>query len=385
MGAQGFIAGKIRFKGRLSAVAVAVSFLVIIIAVSVAAGFRREIRAGVSSLSGDILMTRPEADFFGEDKPFADTLSYMEELLDIPGVSGITPVIFRAGIARSGGNIQGIMLKGVPGCDSTLHATVPRRLADALDLGTGDKFLTYFIGEKVKARQFTVARIEDSVLDAEGTIMVKVPLEDLQRLNGWQEHEVSALQIMMDEDARERDDVRMAAFNASVISADRAREDEAILKAVAGADRYGQLFDWLDLIDTNVTAILVLMIIVAGFNMVSGLLILLLRNVGTIGMLKAIGMSDKGIAGVFLRVAARLACLGMLAGNALALLLCAVQDKTHLITLNPENYFVSFVPVSVNLPHILLADAIALAAILLIMLIPSTFISKVDPAETAGR
>ena len=385
MGAGGLIASGIRFKGRLASVAVAVSFLIIIIAVCVAAGFRSEIRAGVSDMAGDILMSRPDADFFGEEKPFTDTLSYMDRLLDIPGVSCITPVIFRAGIARSGGNIQGIMFKGVPGLDSTLHATVPGTLADALDLKVGDRMLTWFVGEKVKARQFVVSRIQESVLDAEGTMIVKVPLEDLQRLNEWQEHEVSALQIMMDEDSRERAGLDEAARFASIVSSAYASEDEAVLKAVPSTVRYNQLFDWLDLIDANVTAILILMIVVAGFNMISGLLILLLRNIGTIGMLKTMGMTDKGIRGVFLRVAARLVFFGMLAGNAVALALCAVQDCTHLITLNPENYFVSFVPVSINIPHILIADVLAFAAILVTMLIPSTFIAKVDPAQTVGK
>lgn len=154
------------------------------------------------------------------------------------------------------------------------------------------------------------------------------------------------------------------------------------LAATAVTDSYSQLFDWLDLIDYNVYAILVLMTVVAGFNMISGLLILLFRNISTIGTLKSLGMTDRSIAGVFLRVSARLAGIGMLAGNAAALLFCLLQGSTKIIRLNPENYFVSFVPVDVNLPMILLADAAAFAVIMLLLLIPSLFISKVDPSVT---
>ena len=132
----------------------------------------------------------------------------------------------------------------------------------------------------------------------------------------------------------------------------------------------------------NVLAILVLMIIVAGFNMISGLLILLFRSTSTIGTLKSMGMTDKGIASVFLRLSARHTLLGMLLGNAAALLFCLVQGTTHLIRLNPANYFVPFVPVSVNVPMIILADAIAFGVIMLLLLIPTLFISKVDPART---
>ena len=154
------------------------------------------------------------------------------------------------------------------------------------------------------------------------------------------------------------------------------------LAATSSMDRYPQLFDWLDLIDYNVYAILALMTMVAGFNMISGLLILLFRNISTIGTLKSLGMTDRSIAGVFLRVSARLTGIGMLAGNAAALLFCLVQGSTRLIRLNPENYFVSFVPVDVNLPMILLADAVAFAVIMLLLLIPSLLISKVDPSVT---
>ena len=154
------------------------------------------------------------------------------------------------------------------------------------------------------------------------------------------------------------------------------------LAASASTDRYAQLFDWLNLIEYNVYAILVLMAVVAGFNMISGLLILLFRNISTIGTLKSLGMTDRSIAGVFLRMSARLAGTGMLIGNAAALLFCLIQGTTHILKLNPENYFVSFVPVDVNLPGILLADAAAFAVIMLLQLIPTLFISKVDPSET---
>jgi len=160
------------------------------------------------------------------------------------------------------------------------------------------------------------------------------------------------------------------------------REDEEPLRAISATERFPELFDWLELIDFNVYVILLLMTVVAGFNMVSGLLILLFRNVSTIGTLKTLGMGDRAIAAVFLRVGARSAALGMAAGNALALLFCLIQSTTHWIRLNPDNYFVSFVPVHVNVPAVLLADAAAFAGILLLLLLPTMFISRVDPART---
>jgi len=128
--------------------------------------------------------------------------------------------------------------------------------------------------------------------------------------------------------------------------------------------------------------ILLLMTIVAGFNMISGLLIMLFENISMIGILKALGMTDRAISKVFLSSSAVLVGKGMAAGNVLALAFCLIQKTTHLIPLNPENYFVSYVPVSVDVGMILLADVGAFIVIMLLLLIPCLFISKVDPAET---
>ena len=152
--------------------------------------------------------------------------------------------------------------------------------------------------------------------------------------------------------------------------------------ASSAMSRYPQLFDWLDLIDFNVLFVLVLMIIVAGFNMISGLLILLFENISTIGLLKSLGMNDWAISKVFLAASARLVAMGMAIGNILALAFCVLQDTTHVLKLNPENYYVSFVPADVDFSMVLMADAVSFAVIMLLLLIPCLFISRVDPAQT---
>jgi lipoprotein-releasing system permease protein len=136
------------------------------------------------------------------------------------------------------------------------------------------------------------------------------------------------------------------------------------------------------MIDFNVFFILLLMTVVAGFNMISGLLIMLFENTSTIGLLKSLGMTDKAIAKVFLSSSAVLTLKGMAMGNAIAILFCIIQSSTHLLKLDPVNYFVSFVPVRMNLGLVLAADAGAFIVIMLLLLIPCLFISKVDPAET---
>jgi lipoprotein-releasing system permease protein len=124
------------------------------------------------------------------------------------------------------------------------------------------------------------------------------------------------------------------------------------------------------------------MTVVAGFNMISGLLIMLFENISTIGLLKSLGMADKAIAKVFLSSSAVLTAKGMAIGNALAIIFCILQSSTHVLKLDPVNYFVSYVPVHLDFGLILTADVISFVAIMLLLLIPCIFISKVDPADT---
>lgn len=382
MNVSGFIAGKIRFKGRMAVVAIAISFFVMIIAVAVSAGFRKEIHAGVAALTGDVVLSAGPSAFYTEDDPISTRQSYMEMIKEYDGVEEITPAVYRAGIVKAGRDIHGVMFKGVPTTDSTMCVRIPSKLASMLRLNVGDPMVTYFVGEKVKVRKFKVEGIYDNLLDTEGSLIVYVPIGDMQRLNEWEEDQVSAMEIMLDDAHRTRSGLRKAAAGIGEIPIMYADEGDDVLTAMPASTKYAQLFDWLDLIDFNVVAILLLMTIVAGFNMISGLLILLFRHISTIGTLKSVGMSDKGIASVFLKVSSRIVLIGMAAGNALALAFCFLQHTTHLIKLNPENYFVAYVPVSINVGSVLMADAIAFAAIMLLLLIPCLFISKIDPSET---
>lgn len=382
MAAGSFIAHKLRFKERLSAGAIAISFFIMIVAVAISAGFREEIRSGVSDVSGDILLSASGFSYYGEDESISENQSYLPEIMAYPGVEEIKPAVYRAGIVRNGQDIAGVVFKGVESSDSTLHARVPDHLATQLGLRKGDRMLSYFIGSKVKMRNFTVEEVYDSLLDTDDAQIVYVPISDMQRLNDWDENEVSSLEITLDKRHNTREGIREATAAIGSICSLSAGPDDDIPIAQASTERFSTLFDWLDLIDFNVSAILILMTIVAGFNMISGLLIMLLRNTSTIGTLKAMGMTSRGIAGVFLRVSARIVLKGLLVGNAAALLFCLIQGTTHLIRLNPANYFVSFVPVSVNVPGVILADILAFAAIMLLLALPSVFISKVDPAQT---
>ena len=388
MDASLFISRRLRFKGKIAMISIAVSFLVMIIAVAVSSGFRHEIRSGISSVSGDIQLLPLNMNLMDETSPVEADAAYLPYLQDIDGIEDILPVIYRAGIVRHNEEIHGVLLKGLPSenlpypnLDSvSLAVSIPRRLSEITGLEEGDRMLTYFVGEKVRARQFNVVSIYDSMLETDDRLVVYADLKDLQRLNGWDANEVSAMEIMLDRENKSKVDEKTEEVGAMVYA--YSSEDETTVLASSCVSRYPQIFDWLNLMDFNVLFILILMTIVAGFNMISGLLIMLFENISTIGLLKTLGMTDRAIAKVFLSSSAVLAIKGMAIGNALAIVFCVVQSTTHVLKLDPVNYFVSYVPVHPDMGLILTADVIAFAAIMLLLLIPCLFISKVDPAET---
>ncbi|MBO4585838.1 MAG: ABC transporter permease, partial [Bacteroidales bacterium] len=308
----------------------------------------------------------------------------------IPGVAALEPSVVRAGIVKNGEIIHGVIVKGISDAPSSsgstssfsgssrepLPVSIPHRLAEITGLGPGDKLTTYFIGEKVRVRQFNIIGIHRDILEADDNLLVYARLEDMQRLCGWTEDQVSCIDVRLKESHRGKRAQEDIASRIGFMLMDES------LYVSSSAHTYPQIFDWLSLLDFNVAVILILMTLVAGFNMVSGLLIMLLRNISTIGTLKTMGMGDDSIGKVFVRSGAVAVLKGMLWGNALALLFCLIQGTTHLIPLDPENYFVSFVPVHVSVPGIILADIAAFAGILALLWLPARLISRIDPSKT---
>lgn len=385
MGAPFFIAAKMRFKGKLAAVSIALSFVVMIIAVSVASGYRQELLYGLRNVGGDIRISSRTGDFMDGSVPLSSDQPWLDAVVSLPEVKKLSPVVYRAGVVTHNDLIHGVMFKGV-GCEEdslqSNTVSVPRRLSEMLSLSVGDKMSSYFIGERTKVRNFTVDSIYDSVLDSEDKLVVYANIADLQRVNGWSDGEVSAFEVLLnDKCLNDKDMEKMTTHIGTIAYANSTEDDDAVV-AVSSRSLYPQVFDWLNLIDFNVNVILILMTIVAGFNMISGLLILLFENISTIGLLKAVGMQTKSIAGVFLWCSSALVLKGMVAGNAIAVLFCLVQSKWHLIKLDPQNYFLSYVPAKLDIAMILSADFIAFAVIMLMLVLPCAFISKVDPAKT---
>lgn len=380
-----FISSRLKSKKGLVVGCITVSFVVMIIAVAVASGFRREISSSLSQLGGDIAITPPSLNVLDESFPIEENPSYLPDLMALDCVKDVVPAVYKAGMVKSGDLLHGVLFKGIPmeNPDSvSFPVSIPSRLGELLGLSQGDEMPAYFIGDRLKIRKFRIVSLYDDLVRTDDKLLVYAPLQDIRRLNGWDEGQVSALEVILDDGYKSVKSLDDAAYGIGMLVSDYSATSDHPVIATSSARRYPVLFDWLQVIDLNVLVILILMTIVAGFNMISGLLIMLFENISTIGLLKSMGMKTTAIARIFLYKGSVMVFKGMLLGNVIALLICFLQEKTHILRLNPENYFVSFVPMNVDLSVILLSDIVSYLVIVLLLLLPCIFISRVDPSES---
>jgi lipoprotein-releasing system permease protein len=403
-----YIAGRIRRSGKgdrmgsvssvIGLVSVAVSIFVIIVAVCILMGFRREIRTKTSAFMGSLALVAPGQTPMNEQYLFSDNISFLGKIDSLKGVRHHQRVAYCSGLIKTADNIYGARFKGVDSlydftffADNLTDGRVPSysgrissevmmasRLARQLGYGVGDEITAYYIGDEVKVRKFSICGLFDAQLENLDNSLIMCDIRQVQRLGGWGSGDVSSIEIMTDDSA----DLELVSAQVNNLIYEESTEDDPALFVTSVKHLFPNLFDWLNLLDFNVVAILLLMIVVAGFNMISSLLIILFRNISSIGLLKAMGMTSKGVGKVFRYVALDIVGKGLVIGTVLAVVLCAVQKHFRLLTLDPENYFVKYVPIDFNVWYIILADVVALAAIMLIMSLTSRFIARVSPDKT---
>lgn len=378
-----FISSRMYVRGRAAVTAIAVSYLVMIVALAIAGGFRSEIRDGLADLVGDMRISEPGWGPGELTSPVAIPPVLKDVIGAVDGVDSLREVIYCTAVVKGGDNVHGVVFKGIETGDSaSLDIRIPSRLASLLGLKAGDRLLSYFIGERVVLRNFTVSDIYNPISTGDEMMVIQCDINTLRRINGWDAGSVSALEVVLRDRFRDEESSSAVCSQITGLLLMNAGEEDSTLVCTRSSVAYGRIFEWLRLIDFNVAFILALMTIVAGLNMVIGLLILLFENIRTIGLLKSLGMRTRDIAETFLRSSARLVLKGLLAGNALALVLCFFQHKTRIFSLDPDNYFVNFLPVRLDIPLLAACDVLSFAVIMLVLLIPCTFISKVDPAKT---
>jgi lipoprotein-releasing system permease protein len=384
----------------VSMVGIALSVAVMIIAVAIITGFKKEVSRKTVGFAADIQITNLENRHSTYNmSPVSSEQPFLDEILAMPEVRHIQQYCIKPGIMKSAGEIQAILLKGI-GQDfdwdffrnnmvegsafemtdsaASRHIVLSRHVADLLQLKTGDNINVFFIQDPPRRRPFTVSGIYETGLTELDKIFALVDMRHIQRLNDWNRDQVGGFEIFI----RDFDKLEEVTDRIFDLTAFRLADDGSGLNTQNVRELYSQIFDWLNLQDTTVAILLLLMVVVAGFNMISGLLIVILERTSSIGILKALGAGNRFIRKIFLYEAGFFIGKGLLWGNIFALILCWIQWRFGIVTLDQESYFLNKVPISINIIYILLINAGSAIAILLMLLLPSSIIGKISPETT---
>jgi len=247
-----------------------------------------------------------------------------------------------------------------------------------LKLKVGDPLYTYFLNEETKVqkmRRFTICGIYSTSLEEFDRLFVLADISHVRKLNDWKSDHISGFEISINN----LNDLEQITHDIRLITLSYTTEDKAVIRPIAITTKYPQIFDWLNLLDMNVWIILGLIILVAGFNMVSGLLILILERITMIGVLKAVGFENWSIRKIFIYISSFLILKGMFWGNVAGIAFCLIQMKFGLFKLDPGSYYLDVVPVNLKIDHLLLLNAGTIGITLLMLLVPSWYISRIDP------
>ena len=400
-----YIAKHFRPKAPIAMLGVALGIAVMIISISVVTGFKHTIRDKVIGFSSDIVvanyMTLRTLD---QSNPINADETLVKKIKSTEGIERVQRYSQKQGVLKTNDDFLGVMFKGV-GEDydttflasnliegkmprlsmykSTQQLLISKSMADKLKLKVGKKVFVYFLSDDdVRARPFTITGIYQTNFARYDDVMCFTDLYTISRLNGWRIDEeniqVTGCELMVTD------------FDSLNVVAERVAEkfdntyDSQMhtMSTCTVYDMSPQTFAWLDLLDLNVWIILILMICVAGFTIVSGLLIIILERTSTIGLLKALGARNIMIRKTFRWLALSIMVKGMIWGNIIGIGICLLQEQFGIVKLDPTAYYVSEAPVEMNWIIILLLNIVTLIITIAVLVIPSFFIGTVRPAKT---
>ena len=384
---------------RIAIVGVALGLAVMILSVAIVIGFKKEVRNKVIGFGSHIQITNFDNNSSYETTPIAVSDSLLQALQEFPGIKHIEGYATKMGILKTDSDFQGVVLKGIdtdydwsffrnnlkegelltidPKKTST-DVIISRYLSDLLGLKLGDSILTYFVQEDVRARKFNIVGIYETGFMDYDKLFVLADIKQIRRLNGWEKDEVSGLELLVD-DYDKLDQIAEDLYFNLVEKQDR-HGNTYFTRSIK--EMNPTIFNWLDVLDVNVVVILILIFAVAGFTMISGLLIIILERTNMIGILKALGENNVSIRKIFLYISFFLIGKGMLWGNVVGIATYLIQSHFRIIKLDPSIYYLDAVPIDLSIVSLILLNIGTLCASMLMTLGPSYLITKIDPAKS---
>jgi lipoprotein-releasing system permease protein len=384
---------------RIAVASVGLSLAVMIVAMAVLTGFKQQITQKVTGFLAQIQIVNYDGNTSYETQPISSRQAFLPQLEQIGEVKHVQTYALKPGIITTPNDMQGVVLKGidknfdwsffnenmVSGEPFTVSdsagansVAISQTLAKLLRLKQGDKFDMFFVQEPPRMRRFTIAAIYDTKFSEFDKLYVLCDIKHVQRLNGWSAEQVTGFEIFV----RDFEKLQAAYAQVEEVAGYKLQADGTRLLVENVEQRFPQIFDWLALQDLNAWIILALMLAVAGFNMISSLLIMLLERSSMVGLLKALGMKNVSMQKIFIYQSAFIAGQGMLWGNVAGIGFCLLQKYFGLVSLNPETYYLSQVPVAMSALHIVLLNAGALVVITAMLVLPSLLVGRISPSKT---
>jgi lipoprotein-releasing system permease protein len=384
---------------RIATIGVAIGLAVMIVSVSVVLGFKHTIRDKAIGFGSHITVAEFSTINGINQYPICMDDSMVNLLRKINGVKHVQRFAMTQGILKTENDFLGVMFKGVDeqfdttfvhqylvegtiptfsGTSSKQQILISKLMADKLQLHAGQSVYAYFINNNVRARKFTIAGIYQTNLKKYDEVICFTDLYTAVKINGWEPDQATGAELTVN------DFEKIDQTEETIIALVNRTKDKYhhTYSSATVQESNPQIFSWLNLLDLNVWIILVLMICVAGFTMISGLLIIILERTNMIGVLKALGSRNKAIRHTFLWFAVFIIGKGMLWGNILGIGVTLLQKFTGLIKLDPATYYVDTVPVEINLPMLLLINVCTLIVSVFVLIAPSYLISHIHPAKS---
>ena len=378
---------------RIAVASVALGIAIMLISIAVVVGFKNQIKDKVIGFVAPIHIQALNQNESIEETPFVFD-SVLNARLDKPFITEMHKTANKAGIIKTDEEIQAVILKGVDfefnwsyiksylvdgeipqyvENERSNDVVVSNIIAKKMKLAIGDPVRIWFVDTEMKARgrKFTVKGIYETGLQECDERFVYCDLNQIRRLNGWDDNEIGHLEIWVDNIENIDDYNRQIYFSIPTQ-----------LVSYSAMESYPQIFDWLELQDMNVVIIIVLMLLVAGITIISMLLIIILERTSTIGLLKAMGASNGLIRSIFLRRSCRILLIGMAIGDIIGIGLCLIQKFTNLIALSPESYYLSAVPIELNVWHIVALNVGTMILWVLMLLLPTMLINNIRPSKS---
>ena len=383
----------------ISMIGIAIGLAVMIIAVSVITGFKSEIRSKVTGFASHLLVTDVNAVMGDESTPVIFNDSLQSLLSAHPQVAHVQHYSQKAGMMKTIDSFQGVVAKGI-GPDyqtdflrqhiiqgeltqfsdtaSSNTVLISKVLADKLQLKVGDKVDTYFFDDNIRARKLLVTGIYETHFSAFDGLYVFTDLYMVNRLNHWDGDEASGVEVKLKDDGA----LEQTTFELGTLLNDFSDRNGTRYGVVNVEQQNPAVFSWLEVLDVNIWVILVLMIGIAGFTMIAGLLIIIIERTQMIGVLKSLGANNTTIRHLFLWLSVFLIGRGMLWGNIIGLTFYFVQKHTGFFTLDPSTYYMDKVPVSLSIPVWLLLNIGTLLISVLMLVGPSYIVARILPANS---